>query len=451
MEIYEKLESYHWSLTGLFLLEDERLIIHSAHQFDTSQEAFERLVALVEGSPQLSKRLAPRGKGISRSHGAEGIRLRNGKRIRFRTRTKGGGRGFTCDCLILDEAMILPDAFVSATLPTLSSRPNPQVWYTGSAVDQEIHEHGLVLTRVRERGLSGDDNSLFYAEWSAADSVAEVSPAMAEDPTAWALANPALGIRISLENVEHERREFGSNLRGFAVERLGAGDWPDLTQEADRVISVEDWVAAADPASQIPGRLVFVFDVSPDRHGCISAAGIRADGKVHVEVIDHRAGTGWMVGRLLDLKKDHKPAAIGCDAGGPAASLLPELEQHEREIKITELGAKELTQSSVLFFDSCVEHEVVHLDQEDLNLAVAGAAKRSLGDSWAWSRKNSDVDISPLVSCSLALMLAKTGGGPVKVDSFSSWQARQTPEALAEKVKAREARMAEILAKGGQQ
>lgn len=37
-------------LAGLFLL-GERLIIHSAHQFDTSLEAFRRLLFLIEDTP----------------------------------------------------------------------------------------------------------------------------------------------------------------------------------------------------------------------------------------------------------------------------------------------------------------------------------------------------------------------------------------------------------------
>ena len=34
---------------------------------------------------------------------------------------------------------------------------------------------------------------------------------------------------------------------------------------------------------------------------------------------------------------------------------------------------------------------------------MKGATKRPLGDAWAWSRKNSTVDISPLVAATLAL------------------------------------------------
>ena len=35
---------------------------------------------------------------------------------------------------------------------------------------------------------------------------------------------------------------------------------------------------------------------------------------------------------------------------------------------------------------------------------MAGAEKRKVGDSWLWSRKDSSVDISPLVAVTLAHM-----------------------------------------------
>jgi hypothetical protein len=38
-----------------------------------------------------------------------------------------------------------------------------------------------------------------------------------------------------------------------------------------------------------------------------------------------------------------------------------------------------------------------------MDAAIQGAVKRSLGDAWAWSRKSSNVDISPLVASTLAL------------------------------------------------
>jgi hypothetical protein len=95
------------------------------------------------------------------------------------------------------------------------------VWYTGSAVDQVVHEHGVVLARVRERALRGDPGLAYY-EWAAARSLEDLDP---DDRDGWRAANPALEIRISEEFVEAEQRAMDP--KTFAVERLGVGDWPD--------------------------------------------------------------------------------------------------------------------------------------------------------------------------------------------------------------------------------
>jgi phage terminase large subunit-like protein len=246
------------TLGGLYLL-SERLLVHSAHQFDTSLEAFHRLLAIVEGNDWLSRRV----KKVSRSHGEEGITLTNGQRVRFRTRTKGGGRGFTCDCLFIDEAMILPTASKGALVPTLSAVPNPQVWYLGSAVDQDVHEHGVEFSRVRSRGCAGEDRSLAYFEWSVPGEVHEISEQVATDPQSWAQANPALGIRISEEHVAREQASLAH--RTFAVERLGVGDWPDPSDAGEHVIDPEMWRRRTDVESRIVGQPCIAFDVTPDR------------------------------------------------------------------------------------------------------------------------------------------------------------------------------------------
>ena len=69
-------------------------------------------------------------------------------------------RGFAgVDFLGLDEAMIISEAAHSSSMPTIrasKSPRGPQLWYAGSAVDQESMDHGIVWTRVRERGIQGD-------------------------------------------------------------------------------------------------------------------------------------------------------------------------------------------------------------------------------------------------------------------------------------------------------
>lgn len=115
-------------LGGLFLF-GERMLLHSAHEFKTSLEAFRRLLALVTNTDDLRRQV----KRVTTSHGEEGIELRTGQRIRFVARSTGSGRGFTGDLNVFDEAYNLLAQSLSALLPTLSARPNPQTWYASSA------------------------------------------------------------------------------------------------------------------------------------------------------------------------------------------------------------------------------------------------------------------------------------------------------------------------------
>jgi len=386
-------------LAGLFLL-GERLLIHSAHQFDTSLEAFARLLDLIENTPELSRLV----KRVSRSHGEEGIRLTNGQRIRFRTRTKGGGRGFSCDCLMLDEAMFLAETAHGALLPTLSARPNPQVWYTGSAVDQLVHEHGVVLARVRERGLAHEDG-LAYFEWSApATSLSQVDEAFASNRDNWELANPGMGIRIAASHIALEQRAMDP--RTFAVERLGVGDWPRTDGVVGQtMITKEQWAGLLDERSRLQDPVCLAFDVSPDRSRCsVAAAGRNQDGILHVEITDCKRGTAWLVERIVALVERHDPISIVCDGYGPAASLVTALE--EAEVRVITVSAGEHGQACGRLVDFVHEKELRHLGSAELSAAVEGAVTRPLGDAWAWSRKSSAIDISPLVAATLAVWAA---------------------------------------------
>lgn len=398
-------------LTGLFLT-GEQLLIHSAHQFDTSMEAFLRMDAILEGCPDLSRRV----RTVSRSHGSEGFTLFTGQRLRYRTRTKGGGRGFTGDLLVLDEAMVLPESFLGALLPTLSAKSitgNPQVWYAGSAVDQLVHEHGIAFSRIRARGIKGDA-SLAYFEWSVGNPDPDddrpftpdrVTDELAADPDAWAQANPGLGIRISAEHIEKERSALAP--REFAVERLGVGDWPAVDGSGDSPIKIEAWDALADDDSTLVDPVGLAFDVSPDRStAAIAAAGARIDGMGHVEVVEHRRGTGWLVARVAELMVEHDVAKLVCDGVGPAASLVPELEALGFEVTL--VTAREHANACGILFDAVAQQTVRHLGTSELRSAIKGASKRPLLDSWAWARKGS-ADISPLVACTLALASVWSG------------------------------------------
>jgi hypothetical protein len=407
-------------LAGLFLL-GERLLIHTAHEAVTSNEAFRRLLDVIEDTPSFMRRV----KDIKKGKGQEGLELKNGQRIQFKTRTKSAGRGFTADLLVLDEAMIIPESSYGALLPTLSARPNSQIWFTGSAVDKEVHEDGVVFARVRERGIQGDP-SLAYFEFSApGDNPSVMSDDELDSLDNWALANPGLGVRISADHVGKERRSMDP--RTFAVERLGVGDWPRTDGLDGVVITPEDWARCIDPESRKTGSVCFSLDVSPDRaYGAIGVSGWRQDGRVHVEVVEHRRGTGWMVDRMVELVIAHKPLAVILDASGAVASLVPELVEGLRESdngnlllslpekELSLVSARDHAQACGMIYDAVAQDTIRHLGTLELSAAIAGAVKRPLGDSWAWSRKNSAIDISPLVAVTLALWGSFTHGRQVE-------------------------------------
>lgn len=398
-------------LAGLFLFE-EGLQIHSAHQFDTSLEAFRRLLTLIEETPDFDREVMR----VSKSHGEEGIELRGNRRIRFRTRTSGGGRGFSGDVLYLDEAMIINESTHGALMPVLSARPNPQIWYTGSAVDEDQHEDGVVFARIRERGLQGGDPRLAWFGWgwcptSLKEQKKPLLPddagELLDDRKFWADSNPGIGIRISPDFIETERRSMSA--RNFAVERLGIGAWPSTKEAKAELFNRAEWAAIQDRDSKIEDAPVFALDISPNRGtASIASSGRRADDLLHIEVVDRRSGTGWVVDRLAVLVEKHRAQRVVLDEKGPAGSLLPELEER-LPFEVTVVTTAEYVQACGNFFDAVPQKTMRHGGQPELDAAVRGAATRPLGEATAWSRKKSEVDITPLVACTLARWGAAQG------------------------------------------
>ncbi|WP_305781502.1 hypothetical protein [Nocardia nova] len=395
-------------LAGLFLW-GERLIIHSAHQFDTSIEAFSRVLFLIENTPDLDALVAR----VVRSHGEEGIELRNGQRLRFRTRTKGGGRGFTADTVIFDEAMMsLTKTQIGAILPTISARPNGQLIYTGSAGDQESEQLG----RIRARALKGDDPSLGFAEWSIEPCGFFCPPDCTEhdDPTTLesaAKANPAFGIRISPEHIEMERRSMHPET--YLRERLGVGDYP-VEGDGWRVISKAAWDDRGDKFSKLTGKFVLAIDSAPDQSwSAIGVAGANKHNEIHAELTsaqddmyDYRAGIKWVVPRVLEIWKKNKPEFVVVDPSSPAGTLIPELES--LNIKVVQPSSRELAQWCGDFKTGIQpkpgeKATITHLEQPPVTSAVAGADKRKTVDLWRWDKSESASDITPLTCLTMAV------------------------------------------------
>ncbi|MFJ2733692.1 terminase [Streptomyces sp. NPDC087317] len=397
-------------LAGLFLL-GERLIIHSAHEFKTSRVAFQRIQSLILGCPDLRKRV----KRMLNNTTETSITLVTGQSLQFIARSGGSGRGWTGDCNILDEAMILGDDAMGALMPTMSAVENPQLWYFGSA---GIGHQSVQLARLRRRALAAleagiPDPSLAYFEWSVDPHLDECPPGCTEhdssdDPASWAKANPSLNYLITPEFVRNERASLGSS-GIFERERLGVGDYPSDEADTWQVIAEEAWRAlavgdvSAVAAARKAGPVALSIDMTPERsHAAISAA-FPYLGGVHVTVVDHRPGGGWVVERAKELHEKYGPRCWVVDPASPAASFIPELERPEAlGVEVVKPKAREVAAACGQFYDAVATQSLTHFDDAPLASALAGAQKRTLGDAWAWARRIQSVDISPLVAGTLA-------------------------------------------------
>jgi hypothetical protein len=381
-------------LAGLRLF-GEQLILHTAHEFKTANESFLRLVSIFENFDDL-RRLVAR---VRYANGEQGIEFLSGQRVKFLARTGGAGRGFAgVDRLVLDEAQHLLPEHLAALAPTMLANPNAQAWAMGSG--------GLATSEVawrwRRQGLAGAGDRFAYVEFTAedvrlVDGKVVTAPPNAMDRAAWARAMPAYGSYVTDESV----MQLFDLLGPEKFIREGLCVWDPEPSMSAAVFPADRWAACGDPGSQIVSELRLAFDVSPDRAwSSISASGLRADGRPHVEVLEHRQGTGWVAGRLAELKK-WEPGLVVCDPAGPAGSLVAEVEAAGVAVRL--LTTREATQACGLFFDDVIEGRLRYPDpQPELTEGVAAAGKRLVGDAWLWNRRGSVGTISPLVAATWA-------------------------------------------------
>ncbi len=389
-------------MTALFVWET-KLVVYSAHQFDSAQEVFLRLQQLIEDSE-----FADQVKKIYTANGKEAIVLANGCRVKVKARSKGGGRGFSGDLIIFDEAYDLPSQITGNMIPALAARSmkestDVQVWYTSSAA----HSTSVKLHELRSRATSDKPGRLFYADWCADESAAD------DDVDAWYQANPALGIRISEEFVHDELASLQSAPEEFRRERLGIPDPLPSMQGPPPKLDAGKWEATRTrrKVDVKPGACTLAYDV---HHGWSSVTiGFGTLSDSYGEVVEHRKGDGWLPERLADLYRTWKPTAIGLDGGnGDAVAVLGVIREYFESVGIDPDVVKPLT--SAQYKAACGDaHQAVEngtakrpfVEPDQLQTAGEVAAERRIGDAFVWDRRAATVPLSPLVSWTIARSL----------------------------------------------
>lgn len=375
-------------LAGLFLL-GEKLLLHSAHEFKTSREAYLRIRAVIEGAPHLSKRV----KQFRQSNEDTSIELMSGARLRFMARSRQSGRGFSAQRLLIDEAQILSRAAMGALMPTLSAQPNPQINYFGTVPrPDDCSEH---FTDLRTRGRGEQDPFLAWLEWNFGEVCADLN-----DREAWSSANPALGYRVTESFIEKERASLADD--DFARERLSI--WPSATNAQPwGVIPQAVWTSAGRDDLELLDPVTFALEVTSDlKRAWIAAAGDGGELVEVVELVEELADSERVVPRLVQLHEEQGSRGVVIDERSPAAVFRSDLEAKGVPVLTPKSGDVSLAALGITL--GAAEGKVLHPTVGELapvlDRAVGAAEKKSTRESWWIDRRTA---AGPFIAASLAL------------------------------------------------
>jgi hypothetical protein len=360
-------------------------------------------------------------------------RMTNGNEaiIWFKTRSKLGitantekaGHGPPLDLGVIDEAFAHEDdRLEQAFSPAMLTRDMAQLWWASAGGT----EKSLWLNKKREAGRElvmelwrlGIRRRVAYFEWFAPDELPR------DDPATWRRCLPALGFTVSEDTIRAEL----DKLDPAEFDRAYLNRTRKQVPPQDPNIPVKSWPGLADEASQPGPEVTLAVEVSHDRESsCIVIASPRSDGRMHVERVDKRPGTDWVVPAVVKLRRMWKPIGVAiASTGSPAGSLIDDLvaagvkppkdKDRPRRGDLAIMRSNDLVEACGQMADAIKQGAVVHRDQKDLTAAVNGARTRPMGDAWVLDRRRSLTDVTPFYAATLARWLYESWADLVKED-----------------------------------
>ena len=389
------------------LLFGERKIVISAHQQDTARESFSKLMEIIDADANTS--LRARVKSVMNAMNREHVKFVNGATIQFKARSGSGSRGFSSDCLMLDEAQILSQRAWVSINSTMSAMPNPQVWLLGTPPTPE--DDGEVFASVRSSAIDGKSTAVAWAEWSADPKAPDYDPA--SEYTRWA-ANPAWNVRINHEVVQGEFETYPPNR--FALDRLGV--WPSAVG-GSRLIDEGEWERTGIPVAPTDGTRSFGVAFSFDGARVSVAGALKHDDGVHVELVGAQSGAtdrgvGDLVAWFTEDDRWRNAAQITISGRSHASALYQALRDVGVSARVLRLATTtDYLASCSMYHEAVQAGSVTHLKtagQSQLDESVAVCDKKARGNdgAWGWSPTTPDGDETPVEAVGLAHWGART-------------------------------------------
>ncbi len=146
--------------------------------------------------------------------------------------------------------------------------------------------------------------------------------------------------------------------------------------------------------------VVLGVEISDDRsHTSVVGAGL-VDGLTVIELVAYLAGVNDAVTTVTNLFTERGVRAVAIDPHSQAATLLEPL--MTGGINVVKLTASDVVVAHGDFLDALAAGRIRHTGQPELDAAVRYGTQRPLGGAATWSRRGTQVDVSPLTAATFA-------------------------------------------------
>jgi hypothetical protein len=385
-------------LTGMFVW-GEGLQLASAHRLTTSLETFRQIVGLIETNPKLEKEV----KKIRWQHGAEEIELFGNRRFVVKA-ANNAARGLSKpETIHLDELREYKDEDAWSSMRySMMAAKNPQVWIYSSAGDQ----HSVILNKLRERALASatTNDPIGWFEWSAEPDAPILLPSGEMNWSAFAQANPSLGITIHPDNLKAVINDPPDIVRTEVL-----AQWVDTINSA---IDAQKWAMCQIDAIPLdPEQPIWLgLDLSPDRKfGALVAAQKLSGERFYIQLL-HTWSNDYSLNDLAvanDIapyvrKYNTQTVAYSKRTSQAVASRL-----NSAGIQVTDMDGAIYAESCDRWLGAINSHRLQHSGQEELTQQTLSAAKLPFGDgSWIIGRRASRVAVCASVASALVTYFA---------------------------------------------
>ena len=381
------------------LLPKRQTVAYTAQDRSLARTKWLEHVELLMDTP-----FASRIERVDRQQNREVMVLHNGSRyLPVTPTTKKAGRSLSIDLAIIDEAYSHSDmGVVKAMNPTLITRPQAQLWLLSNAGDADS---GLWwhYTELGRRVCSDPNSTLCWIEY-APDG--DHFTADVHDVANWRKANPSMGEDGGVDEIALRAASVENDIATFRKEHLNL--WVDKSTAAGLDSAV--WDNCRNDLL-VPGeRIAFGLDFDSERtSGALVSAGmvLAADGLpiTPIEVIDVSNDFQSLVQQAAAHANAYN-GTIVIQSGSPAASEIPTLEKlttygRKDQNRVKVIAQPEMARAVGSFYDAATARRLSHRNDQRLNLAVAAASRRQIGDIFVWERRVAE-SIAPLTAATLA-------------------------------------------------